>query len=318
MFGKNKQPPNPERHRPLTTPERRNSAVFSYHAARSARPASGNPSRDLKAQEQAAAHGAAAARRNAHGNWLKRTTTVVGLVLLGLVLLSSLFLGTTPGIMQAGDTRGAIFLRSQAVYEQAAADLLRSMPLNRTKITINSRRIAQELAREFPELGSVTVSLPVFGHQPMVHIEPATPALIMSTTIGGQSYVLDATGRALITPAQAPGVGKLGLPVVTDQSGLLIHAGQVALPSSTTTFITEVVGQLKAAHVAISSLTLPKATSELDVRIEGAPYYVKFNVMGNGRVQAGSFLAVKQQIERDHKTPGTYVDVRVEGRAYYK
>ncbi|HEX7962979.1 MAG TPA: hypothetical protein VF466_00150 [Candidatus Saccharimonadales bacterium] len=315
MFGK-KRAPLQGRQRPQMTAERRNAAVFSYSGAtRAVRPGGGNIGRDAQAQQQT--QGAAAERRTKSDHWLRRRTTTVALVLLGLLLVGSLFLTTTPQFEQVGDARGAIFLRDQTVYRQAAAALLGNSPLNRTKLTINTERIADQLSAQFPELGTVQVALPVFGHQPVVRVEPAVPALLLSTT-SGQSYVLDTAGRALVTPAQAPGVSKLGLPIVVDQSGLPIRTGQVALPGATTRFITEVAGQLKAAHLSASSLTLPRGTSELDVRLEGQPYFVKFNVMGDARGEAGSFLAVKQQLERDHKTPGTYIDVRVDGRAYYK
>lgn len=269
------------------------------------------------AQQQAAAKSAVAVRRKRRGGWLKRGPTIIALLLLGALLLSSTFLDASPRIERAGDSRGEIFLRSPEAYQQAANEILGSSPLNRAKLTINTSRLTRQLAARFPELKHVALTLPLVGHRPVLHITPATPALILSTA-SGQSYVLDLTGRALVTPAQAPGVGKLGLPVVTDQSGLPITPGRIALPGSTVAFATEVVGQLRAAHLTISSLTLPKGTSELDVRVNGAPYYVKYNVRGDARAEAGAFLAVRQKLDRDHKTPGTYVDVRVDGRAYYK
>jgi hypothetical protein len=317
MFGK-KKPPKPGRQRPQAGTERRSSVVFSYHAnSRSARPSSGNPVRDLKAQQKEAKKSPVAVRRSKQINWLKRGPAILALALAGVLLLNSLFLSSQPRIIQTGDGRGQIFLRNESTYQQAATDILGSSLLNRTKLTIDTGNMAQKLSSEFPELGSVTVALPVFGHQPVVRIEPASPALIL-TTASGQSYVLDAAGRALITPAQAPGVSRLGLPVVTDQSGLLITTGHIALPSGSVGFISEVVGQSRAAHVTISSLTLPKGTSELDMRVSGVAYYVKFSVRGDARGEAGTFLAVKQQLERDHKTPSIYLDVRVDGRAYYK
>lgn len=318
MFGKKRQSPQPGRQRPQITPERRSSAVFSYHANnRSARPASGNPGRDLKAQQKEATKTAVAVRRRSRGGWLKRGPTVAALLLASVLLLVSTFLSAQPRIVRAGDGRGEIFLRTQGAYQQAANDVVGGSLLNRTKFTMNTSQVAKQLSQRFPELERVIVTLPVFGHQPVVHITPATPALILSAS-SGQSYVLDIAGRALITPAQAPGVGRLGLPVVTDQSGLTLTPGNIALPSSTVAFITEVVGQLQAAHLTISSLTLPKGTSELDVRVSGSSYYVKYNVRGDARAEAGTFLAVKQKLDHDHKEPATYLDVRVDGRAYYK
>jgi len=54
------------------------------------------------------------------------------------------------------------------------------------------------------------------------------------------------------------------------------------------------------------------------VKVKGVPYNVKFNLMGDARAEAGTYLAVKQRLEAGHVTPGSYIDVRVDERAYYK
>ncbi|HSW98984.1 MAG TPA: hypothetical protein VLF71_04045 [Candidatus Saccharimonadales bacterium] len=314
MFGRKKQP-TPSRQRPAATPERRNAAVFSYHAARSVERT--RDARDPRSQQQASVHGAAAERREAHSGGIRRSITVIVLVILGMLLLSSLFLGTNPRVVFDGSAAGQVFLRSSAEYQQAAAAILRSSPFNRTKPSINAVEIAAQLQRSFPELEAVRVSLPLVGYQPVIHVQAATPAIIMGTA-SGQAYILATDGRALVPPSAAPRASSLDLPVVTDQSGLAIHPGTVALPGSTVSYITEVVGQLRAAHLVVASLTLPKGTSELDVRLDGVAYAVKFNLMGQAREEAGAFLATKAQLERQHISPGAYVDVRVDGRAYFK
>ncbi|HSX34957.1 MAG TPA: hypothetical protein VLF62_04905 [Candidatus Saccharimonadales bacterium] len=297
--------------------------MFSYHSAssRNARPAAGNTGRDAAAaaaQQSAQAQRVASERQAANALRLGKLPLRILLVVVGLFLLSSLYVSGEPRLVQLSDDAAApTLLQDQQVYEQAAAQLLGNSPLNHLKPTLNTQRVAAALDAQFPELGTVVVTLPAFGHQMEVRVDPARPALIMSNNTG-QSFVLDTTGRALMASAQAPRVGKLGLPIVTDQSGITLRAGHAVLPSSTTHFITEVAGQLKAAKLSVNSLTLPKGTSELAVRLEGQPYTIKFNLMGDGRAEAGAFLAVKQQLDRDHKTPSAYIDVRVDGRAYYK
>ncbi len=237
---------------------------------------------------------------------------VLALVLLNLVVTPE------PQLRTAGEAApGRLFLHTEAAYTEAAAHILRSSPLNRTKVTIRPKEVAKELSRQFPELGSVVVSLPFIGQQPIVHIEPAIPALLFATK-DNEVYVLDTTGKALAPLAQAPSVAKLNLPTVSDQSGLPVDLGNVALPSTNVAFITEVVGQLKAKQLSVRSLVLPLGTSELAVQVNGAPYTIKFNLHGNARAEAGAFLAVKQQLDKEKKTPAEYIDVRVENRAYYK
>jgi hypothetical protein len=86
-------------------------------------------------------------------------------------------------------------------------------------------------------------------------------------------------------------------------------------------FIVSVVQQVKAHNIDISSLTLPSGTSELDMRLNNQPYFVKFNMhagLASARQQAGTFIAVKNRLESQGIAPSQYIDVRVDGRAYYQ
>jgi hypothetical protein len=131
--------------------------------------------------------------------------------------------------------------------------------------------------------------------------------------------VLDNNGKALIAASAIGGLDKLKLPTITDQSGLRINTGDIALSSSSITFIRTVVAELQARSVQIDSLTLPASAYELDVRPTGAGYYVKFNMHEpTSRQQSGTFLAVRQRLAAQSITPSQYIDVRLDGRAYYK
>jgi len=238
--------------------------------------------------------------------------------MLGISLLGAgLQLGQQPKVVIVGDERGRIFLQDKSVYAQAVHRLFVSTPLNGNKVTINAAAITKELRRQYPELAGVSLSLPVFGHQPVVYLQPATPRLILSGQ-SGQSFVVDRAGRALLSTNRVGRLDDLKAPVVTDQSGLLMKAGETVIDSNSVAFISEVVGQLEAKGLVVSSLTLPQGTSELMVGISGAPYAVKFNIRGDAREGAGAFLAVKRHLDGQHIQPSQYVDVRVSGRAYYK
>ena len=297
-----------ERRRP-TTPG--NSVVFSYHANRSAQ--LGPQGRTSEADRTATA-----VRRAKRAGWFRRGPMMAAGILLVMLLLFNMVLSSKARVVTIGDARGTIFLRNQETYTEAAQQVLGASVFNKTKLTANTGHIAQELQTKFPELQSVSVSVPLVGHQPTVYIQPASPKLLLSTT-DGSMYVVDNLGRALIVASQVPHLEKLGLPVVSDQSGLAVKPGSNVLPSTSVFFITEIVGQLRAKNLTITSLTLPAGTSELDVKIGGAPYTVKFNLRGDARAEAGAFLAVKQELETGGKAiPSSYIDVRVEDRVYYR
>lgn len=312
MFKKKKQnlpARNPSRMRQPTLERNLGTSVFSYHANRTARP---GPARR---QEQPPAQDVRA-KRNLRAVLFKRGRIATALITIVVALTLNLFLGRTPSVTTLSTPKNEVFLQDDPIYQAAATDALRRSIWNGNKLTINTVAIEKDLRARFPELQYVDVSVPFAGHTVRVHIEPATPQLLLSA--GNDVYVLDTAGRAVIKANEARRVEKLGLPVVTDESGLPVEVGKPALPSTSVAFITEVVSQLRAKKIDISSLTLPAGTSELHVRANGVPYYVRFNLQGHAREEAGTFLAVKAQLEREKKTPDTYIDVRVEERAYYR
>ena len=153
-----------------------------------------------------------------------------------------------------------------------------------------------------------------------MYVQPASPALILVADNG--TFVVDENGRALIKADASTQLDNFKVPTITDQSGLQIRLGKQALTHQTTTFIQTITGQLQARHVSVKAMTLPAASSELDVYISGKSYFVKFNLQATesdaANAQAGTFLALKQYLDRNQKTPNQYIDVRLSGRAYYK
>lgn len=296
--------------RPSVSAERSSASVFSYHANRSA--AMAPTGRANGTQPQTAARPTKGVRR------IRRAMWAVAACLMGAAVLLNLLVSSRPVLLTVNEpAQGRLFLQSEDVYAQAASQILQRSLLSRTKLTIHPQAVAKELSKQYPELGSVIVSVPLIGQRPKFYLEPATPALLLVAKTG-DVYILDSEGKALAPLARAPAVSKLNLPTVVDESGLPITLGSMALPSTNIAFITEVVGQLKAKHISVQAVTLPAGTSELRLRIGGAPYVVRFNLQGDARAEAGAFLAVKGQLDREKKVPKEYIDVRVENRAYYK
>lgn len=292
----------------------RTSSVFSYHASRSQRP--GSVGRETAEEQQESS--VALSRKLARPTRLRKALHTLVLVGCAVLLLSSLLLGTEPKVVtvNAASDTDRVFLRDAQTYQAAAQTILGDSLLNKTKLTVNVESISQQMIEQFPELESVTVTLPLLGRQPVLYVQPTVPQLILATSNG--TFILDQDGRALLADSQVPRLDRLKLPVVQDQSGISIQRTQIALPSDSVAFIAEVIRQLQAKGLKIGSIVLPTGTSELDVRLDGAPYVVKFNLRGNAREESGAFLAAKQHLESQQKVPAEYMDVRVENRVYYK
>lgn len=310
MFKKKPAPVPPRARNRVSDQAPRNTAVFSYHAARSA---------SLEGRERTSVAEQEPQRKRLprFGIQRLRRTHIMSVLAIFILFMLSVGLSSTPKIVILGDASNTFALQDTIVYKKAAHRLFGASIANNNKLTINTESVATQLKQQFPEVHAVSISLPFFGRQPTVYIQPATPQVVLATPNG--QFILDSNGRALALATSATVMPEdRPVPIVTDQSGLTFKKGDVALSSKSVSFITEIAGQLEAKQIKTETWTLPSAASELDVKVSGQPYTIKFNLQGEAREQAGTFLAARDQLIRQGETPSSYVDVRVAGRAYYK
>lgn len=213
--------------------------------------------------------------------------------------------GQVPGL--AADAE-AYRVGIQEVFEQSVA--------NRSKLLIDTDKLSTKISSEYPELGEVTVALPLIGRRPVVHARLAAPRVIITNAEGG--YVIDVTGRIMSKATNIESSVRDSLPVIQDESGIELEQGSYAMSTEAVAFINEVATQLALKKYNIQSMVLPPVANEMHVRLEGVPYYIKFNLRGEGRAQAGTYIATERKLTQDGVVPRAYVDVRVPGRVYYK
>jgi hypothetical protein len=288
-----KKPASTGRQR-IRKPDTSNAQSFGYHSRRG----------DTSSQNTSRQPGRALLQPLAGATsnyWLRRTGLLV-LLCVGVVsAVNIIVLKPTANVLPLNKDSQTFLLHDTSVYTAAANKILASSFWNRTKLTANTSSVNQQLTSQFPELAKVQTVLPLLGHRPIVYIEAAQPTLILRATNG--DYVLD----------------NLHLPVIDDLSGIRVTLNHQIITPSDVRFIQIIVAQLASRQFTVASLTLPPAASELDVHLVGQPYLVKFNLQtSDAREQAGTFLATASYLDKQNTTPGEYVDVRVDGRAYFK
>jgi hypothetical protein len=253
----------------------------------------------------------------ANQNRRRRRTVYTSLVAAILLVVVLSFLAPGVRLDVRSSTSSRPLLKPEAQYQQAVNEAVRASVFNRSKLTFSDADIEDAMLKKFPELGAVRASTPVFGDKPVVTVEAAEPALELMSQNG--TFVIDTTGKAVILISNLPDPSALHLPLVVDQTGSLVTLNKSVLPATEVAFIREIIAQLSAKGFKASRVTLPKAANEVDVSLQGRAYTVKFNTQSStARQQAGTFLATIKQLQNQHTIPAQYVDVRVEGRAYYK
>ncbi len=305
LFRRTKQVSPQRRH---VTPASR-TTQYAYYSQRSAEPTA------LGRQVFREALDARAAKRAAH-YWAQRFGVLLVLAAITIATVSTLSLSTDPKVVPV-DSSSGVFLHQMSTYEQAAQSLFESSVLNHNKLTVDTNSISAQLKRQFPELSIVNITLPLVGHRPIIYVAGAQPTIELQSN-DGRSYIIDASGRAIGT-VDANADTSLHLMRVSDNSGSAVRIGQPVLASNAVAFIMSVQYQVEQKRLSVSTYVLPAGTSELDMYLDSLPYFVKFNLASDTALQqVGTFLAVKHNLEGRGVSPASYIDVRVDGRAYYK
>ena len=260
----------------------------------------------------------AAERQQAHSQKLAQRlrslpyTVGLACLMLGAIYLSTL--STIPQIVISGNQQ---LVRDKSTYQSKAQQLLASKFQHRFKAGLNGQELALQLQDSFAELSSVDISTPLLRHRPVIELVISAPAVVFVS--GEHTYLIDERGIVLFDLKDANhGVDTTKLPVLSDQTSFTAEVNKPALTIGQVNFIKEIVHQLSAKKLEISSMELVSGGGELDIRLKGAGYKVKFNFYEEGRRSAGAFLAAKEQVEREGVQPNEYIDVRIPTRAYVK
>ncbi len=191
------------------------------------------------------------------------------------------------------------------------------MNFNKNKLLFDHSGFVRQMKSQFPELNTIDVRIPLVGRLPVIAIASVKPPVFL-LKIADDAYIVDPSGRLLLPVTEAPSSITDTLITVNDQSGITLKPGLHIIPVETVRFIQALQAQLIAKQVVISGIDLPVAAQEAHLHIAGQGYYIKFATDSDARQQAGTFLAVKQKLEKDKITPREYIDVRVEEKAFYK
>lgn len=301
-FGKKQKPENTEHRRASSS----NPAVFSYYA-RGASPTDQNTGRADVSTKSSTVRG--------YRLRLGHIPSYIALLAIIIAFGYSLILEPTPKIVLAS-TPNTVH-REPAVYQEAIEAIWKESVLNRTKPTVSTSAIREDITSQFTELADVQIELPLLGRRPTVILTPVQPALHMVSANG--SFYVDSAGKVMARTTDLMQNELKDIPLIRDESGIPAELGKNIIPSMQTLFLRRLHAQLLAQNVQIESLSLPKqAANQVDVRVAGQPYYIKFSTETEPRQAVGAYLAAKAKLDREGTAVREYMDVRVDEKVFYK
>jgi len=286
------------------------SAAFSYHSLRSAQ---GGPfNRNTTVANQSVSQ-----NKKIEHLTIKRWVTFIALVVILVLVISELFVSTDARLNIIQPSGYTYQERSISQYQKAVASAIGSSIYNRFKVTISPTDIANSIKKSFPEVSFVAVTVPLFGSKPTVYIQLTRPDVIYKTP--NNSYILDNSGVIITNTSSFTPSELATLPIITSSLNGSFTTGDQLLSANNVNFIQTISLGLKAKGIGITKMVLVPGAEEMDVYIANQPYYVKFNLHQTDALQQlGTYLATVATLKQEGKTATQYIDVRVDGRAYYK
>ncbi len=237
-----------------------------------------------------------------------------------------LWLETTPRIKvitpSQNTASSAVLLREESVYLDGISAILKQSVVNRSKLFMNSNAVSAEILKQFPEFGDVVVSIPLISHRPIVSITPRSPVIKLQTTKG--IYLIDSTGTVLANIADISLDDNelndlVDLPLIEDQTATEVSVGNRVVTEETTQFMLDISDQLALTSLEVKSVYLPRVTpNELRIQFSGKPYFAKLDTTSDSRRQIGSLLSAISYVSERGSAVNEYIDVRVDGKVFYK
>jgi len=293
------------RRRPYEIAEKRAPKMQYYRGAPSAAPAGvGQGRRAVRNPEKKAPQ---SERLVLHARRLPYYLSSL-LIVLSLVYCS--ILGNKATVVLSTETT----LHPKSYYEDQASKILNQSLLNHSKLTINTIAFKADLLKQLPDVSDVSISIPLVGRKPVVGLSMTQPLFLLKTTSG--SYVVGSNGVVLANTRDIDIAVIEGLRTLQEDAPVPVTVGKAVVTTGDIAFIQTIITELERVNLTVSDLILPLGANELQVRIQGLPYFVKFSLGGEVKQQVGAFIAVKNTLGTD--VPQEYIDVRIGERAYVK
>jgi hypothetical protein len=240
----------------------------------------------------------------------KRIIRILGVVTVVIAvlgyLLSAYILTIRVRYSQGGGSAQA------TQYQRAIEQYFGAHPMERFGFSINRRQLATELQASHPELLSVDVDNNWYGGDVGFVLQFRHPLLVWET--GAHRFYVDNQGAAFEYDHFG---GKYVY--VSDQSGISPSASGGSVASNRfINFLGKLVGAVNSGgRGVVTDVIIPASTREVDLKLQGRGYPIKTHTDRDPLQQAQDIVNALKWFD-DKKITPQYLDVRVEGKAYFK
>lgn len=230
------------------------------------------------------------------------------LVLAGSALLFSLILQfTAVAVVRTTDSS----VKLDPSYSEIIQSYFASRPIERLRFLTNTNQLNAFMQSKAPEIANVHVTGAAGFGESMFVLTMREP--IAGWSINGRQQYVDSTGTAFANNYFEPPSVQ-----IIDNSGIQVQAGRAVASNRFLGFVGRAVGLSKVQGYNVQQVIIPSGTTrEVDLRVEGVDYPIKLSVDRPAGEQTEDMSRVIKHLKAKGITP-EYIDVRVEGKAFYR
>lgn len=243
------------------------------------------------------------------------------IVVVAILLMATFFYRSTISSVTIASANSSTLPADQrAVYETALQRMYREHTIAGQSWLVNAPETKQEFLATYPEVERVSFS----SRTPLstalkADVRFRAPVFTWKDASGTQQFV-DQHG-VLFSKNMNTAVNTESLIQIEDQSGVVLQAGTSVLTDNLIAFVGQLhstVPQLFGKDAKITGVIIPKSTREVQIRVSGIPYIVKFNSFRDIEQQVGELKGLLAHLTAQKVTPAKYIDLRVEHKAFYQ
>lgn len=284
------------------------------YSFRRSRTLSGSPAQQASTPSGESSHRLRSDRTHLH-DLRKKRRRMIGV--LGLAVVSSMSLLWLMGQYTA--TVATVQVSPATVtpppsgrYQQAIAQYLKERPLQRFNFWLNEASLSTYLAGRYLEVSTVTKTDSALFSAANFSVSLRRPEVAWK--LGDADYFVDASGVSFRDNYFAPPSVR-----VRDNSGLQPSSGDLLVSGRFLGFIGQVVALTNASPVGqVSEIVVPGISSrQIEMRLASRGYPIKLYVEREATFQVEDLVRAVAYFDKRAVSP-EYIDVRVEGKAYYR
>lgn len=241
-----------------------------------------------------------------------------------LMWLLALLLGAAVGAMllvwqftahvtfSHASTKPIVAIADQSqVYSQAVDEYFATRPLERFRFATNEAALLAYVAESHPEIERIRMGGSDGLGVSSILLDFRNP--VASWTVADKRYFVDKDGVLFMKNYfSEPTVS------VSDTSGVATASGDPVASSRLLSFAGRAVALAKVASHTVTEIRLPPATTrQLEIRLEGVETVVKMTIDRAVGEQVEDMTRSLAYMKANSEAPAS-VDVRVQGKAYYR